>query len=90
MAAIAEELTTSPYVHSPLNLNAFSKWCRTATEEELNAVMNTVRMVEHRTPPELFGIQGPPPTVTVDLRVNKYAVPRPGDQPGHSPGSTDG
>ena len=63
MAAIADELTTSPYVHSPLNLNAFSKWCRTATEEELEDVMNTVVMVEHRTPPELFGIPGPPPII---------------------------
>ena len=58
MAAIAEELTTSPYVHSPLNLSAFLKWCATATEDELEAVMQVVYMVEHRYSVELFGIDG--------------------------------
>ena len=71
MAAIADELTTSPYVHSPLNLSAFLKWCRTATEEELEAVMINVYMVEHRFPEELFGIQGPPPII-----INRPDIPR--------------
>ena len=55
MAAIADEITTSPYVHSPLNYGAFMKWCRTATEEELDAVTKKVHMVEHRSDFGPFG-----------------------------------
>ena len=55
MAAIAAELTTSPYVHSPLNFSLFMKWCSTAQEEELDAVLNTVHMVEHRSDVCFFG-----------------------------------
>ena len=47
MAGIAEQLTTSQYVHSPMNLNAFYRWARTASEEDIDEVMQVVYTVEH-------------------------------------------
>ena len=47
MAGIAEQLTTSPYVHSGMNLNAFYTWARTASEEHIDEVMQVIYTVEH-------------------------------------------
>ncbi len=47
MAPIAEELTTSRYVLSPTNLNAFSRWADEAEELEIDEVMEVVHTVEH-------------------------------------------
>ena len=48
MAGIAEQLTWgSEYVHSGMNLNAFHKWARTASEEDIDEVMQVIFTVEH-------------------------------------------
>ena len=47
MAGIAQQLTTSRYIHSPMNLNAFYRWAATASEEEIDEVMHVIYTVEH-------------------------------------------
>ena len=63
MAVIAEELTTSPYVLSPWNLNGFLKWAGRADEGELDEVFQVVYMVEHRYHDVLFGTAAPGPEI---------------------------
>ena len=48
MPGIAEQLTTNKFVHSPLNLHGFYKWVSTASEEEIDEVMQVIYTVEHR------------------------------------------
>ena len=77
MAVNIEQLTMSPYVYSPFNLNSFLKWCATATEDDIDQVMEVVYIVEHRYPDELFGPEGTPPIVIDrdDLGI-QWMVPR--------------
>ena len=49
MAGTAQQLTYSRYVHSPMNLNAFYRWAATASEEEIDEVMQNIYTVEHFT-----------------------------------------
>ena len=48
MATTLAELYLSNFVYTPVNLSAFLKWAKTATEEELDQAFEVVYMVDHR------------------------------------------
>ncbi len=64
MATLAEQLTLSNYVVSPLNHNCFSKWAGTAEENELEEVMQVIYTVEHRMGEDLGMFPTEPIVVT--------------------------
>ena len=63
MAGIAEELRTSKYVFSPINLLAFSRWADQADEDDLDEVMEVVHTVERPLTDWAFGPYDLPPIV---------------------------
>ena len=55
MATTLAELYLSNFVFTPVNLSAFLKWAKTATEEELDQAFEVVYMVDHRMEETCFG-----------------------------------
>ena len=77
MASIAEGLTTSPYVFTPMNLNAFMKWAAEAREEEIDEAMQVIYTVEHRESDEDSPRPPMPPVIIIreDLGIH-WMVPK--------------